>query len=108
MNKIRIRVPKLNEWHLHKNRAKYNQLDQRFNNFILRSNQFHVYPDYFEEGNPNTGDDLALIEFNQKNIITTIKNDCKFWTLGSKRFIYDKARHMGNTTILKVEIFVVA
>ena len=63
------------------------QTDKLFYNSIIKSDKIHISPDYKQEGNPNTGDDLALIELDE-SIIETIEHDCKFWNIGDLDELY--------------------
>jgi hypothetical protein len=83
---VRVRVPKLDLWETKPNRARYNENDERLYNFIVNLDQLHIYPDYKDVGNPNTGDDLGLIQLIDKEVIKTLNVNCKFWELRLENF----------------------
>ena len=91
---VRIRVPKLDLWDKRPNRARHNQKDERFYNFIVKSDQLHIYPNYKDAGNPNTGDDLGLIQLTDKEVIKKLNLNCKFWDLPYDRS-FKMDRHLG-------------
>ena len=55
VDKIRIRVPIPDKYEKEQNNARKGLKDNRFFNFIIQPEQMHIYPDYFDIGNPNTG-----------------------------------------------------
>jgi len=91
---VRVRVPKLDLWETKPNRARYNENDERLYNFIVNLDQLHIYPDYKDVGNPNTGDDLGLIQLTDEQVIQTLNVNCKFWELEESDFRMDN-RHIG-------------
>ena len=81
VEKVRIRIPKLDSYETMSNEAKLGKIDKRFLYTIARKHEFHVSPDYFTEASPNTGDDLGLIELNNEKIVQEASNNCKFWNI---------------------------
>ena len=63
MSAVRIRVPLLQFYDFQPNKAKFGEQDKRFFEFFISGpDKLHYYPDYAHELNPNTGDDLGVIE----------------------------------------------
>ena len=106
---MRIRVPIPRQWDdLEKeNLARKGEEDPRFYNFIVDDqNTFHIFPDYEDEGNPNTGDDLGFIEIPKENsILSDLTNMCYFWKLtvdwARKRIQFIDTNHKGMKMSLK-------
>ena len=90
---VRVRVPKPGLWEDKPNRARYGENDERFYNFIVKPDQLHFFPDYKDVGNPNTGDDLGLIQLT-KEVINILNVNCIFWSLPWDNFSMDD--HVGN------------
>ena len=98
VDKIRVRVPLPKKWEIEENKAKLGQKDNRFYNFYVVPKYLHIFPDYLDVGNPNTGDDLGLIQFpNEKGfegIIPKLKEMCYFWELRSDD-VFGSRKHLG-------------
>ena len=73
VDKIRIRVPIPDKYEKEPNNARKGLKDNRFFNFVIQPGQMHIYPDYFDIGNPNTGDDLGLIVLKNQEIIQQVE-----------------------------------
>ena len=93
--KLRIRVPKPKFYHIEKNIARKGfEDDKRLYDFWIENpDQFHVYPSYFEVGNPHEGDDLGLIVLKEKSVIDQLLNLGTF--LESNCYL-NMAMHKGN------------
>ena len=90
---VRVRVPKLRLWEDKPNRARHGENDERFYNFIVQPDQLHFFPDYKDVGNPNTGDDLGLIQLT-KEVINILDVNCIFWPFPLDKFSMEY--HLGN------------
>ena len=73
MTAFQIRVPLLETYDFKENKARFGEKDERYFQFFVDPKFTHYYPDYEKEMNPNTGDDLGIIE-----IQTQLKDDYMF------------------------------
>ena len=105
MECMRIRVPKPEIWDkVEENLAREGKDDPRFYDFILDNpDSFHFFPDYLEEGNPNTGDDFGFIQIPTEKILPDLENLSYFWKLFTswrrKRIQFSSEFHKGTSNI---------
>ena len=87
MECLRIRVPEPEVWYeAEENLARKGENDPRFYDFFISDpKQWHIFPNYLDGGNPNTGDDLGFIQIPDETILPHLRRICNFWELAQPR-----------------------